>query len=161
MPSCAGRLRCDSKIFVLTAPGQSTETPILLAARSRTIPSANPSTRQVEVLVAFSGDKRPQLAGLYAEGRIETGSRSALMIPAMSVVREGDKAFAWKVSAGQLRKVAIELGERDPRSGQIVLRAGLGDGDQLIRNPTSALSDGQPLQLQPAAPKSGASAGGN
>ena len=124
-------------------------------------PSANPSTRQVEVLVAFSGDKRPQLAGLYAEGRIETGSRSGLMIPAMSVVREGDKAFAWKVSAGQLRKVAIELGERDPRSGQIALRAGLDGGDQLIRNPTSALSDGQPLQLQPAAPKSGASAGGN
>src|SRR5688500_6842206 len=35
----------------------------------RVNPSANPTTRQVELLVDFVGEKQPKLAGLYAEGR--------------------------------------------------------------------------------------------
>nr|MDP2190458.1 efflux RND transporter periplasmic adaptor subunit [Rhodoferax sp.] len=115
-------------------------------------PSANANTRQVEVLVEFANDKQPQLAGLYAEGRIEAVSKSGLMVPAMAVVREGDQAIAWRVKDSSVQKVVLELGERDPRQGDFVLRSGLNEGDKLIRNPTSALKDGQKVQFQSAAP---------
>ena len=48
------------------------------AGRIRRVnPAANPTTRQVEVLVDFVGKQQPRLAGLYAEGRVETESATS------------------------------------------------------------------------------------
>ncbi len=126
-------------------------------------PSANANTRQVGVLVEFGDGKHPQLAGLYAEGYVESAGRSALTVPAMSLVRDGDKAFVWRLKDGKVHKVAVALGERDPRRGDFLLRGGVAEGEQLIRNPTSGLKDGQKAQLVAAgvsAPASAASAVG-
>lgn len=122
-------------------------------------PSANANTRQVEVVVEFVNGKQPQLAGLYAEGRIEAASKAGLTVPAMAVVREGDKTYAWRVKDARVQMVVLDLGERDPRRGDFVLRSGLSEGDQLVRNPTSALKKGQKVELRPAAssPRAGAS----
>ncbi len=114
-------------------------------------PAANPTTRQIEVLVDFAQGQQPQLAGLYAEGQIQAARKPALMVPAVALVRDGDSAFAWRVKDGLVQKVALVLGERDPRSGDFVLRSGLSEGDQLIRNPTSALKDGQKVRVAAAA----------
>jgi RND family efflux transporter MFP subunit len=112
----------------------------------RVNPAANATTRQVEVLVDFTGQKQPKLAGLYAEGRLETTTTDALTIPASAIVREGDKASAWLVKDGKLRKVALDLGDRDPRTGDFVLKGGLADGDSVIRHPSALLKDGQAAQ---------------
>ena len=114
-------------------------------------PSANANTRQMEVLVEFANAEQPQLAGLYAEGRIEAASLSGLMLPAVALAREGDKALAWRVKDEKVQKVTLILGERDPRRGDFVLRSGLNEGDQLIRNPSSGLKDGQKVQFTAAA----------
>lgn len=112
----------------------------------RVNPAANPTTRQVEILVDFVGEKQPRLAGLYAEGRIETGGATSLTIPATAVVREGDKIFVWRVKGDTLQKVSIGLGERDPRSGDFALRSGLAEGDQLIRYPSATLRSGHKVE---------------
>jgi len=118
------------------------------AGRVRRVnPAANTSTRQVEVLVDFVGDKQPKLAGLYAEGRIETSSSASLTIPSSALVRDGDKASAWRVSTDKLQKVPVVVGDRDPRRGDYVVKSGLAEGDQVIRYPTATLKDGQPVQL--------------
>ncbi len=117
------------------------------AGRVRRVnPAANPTTRQVEVLVDFVGDKRPGLAGLYAEGRLETSSRASLTIPASAILRDGDRASAFRVAGTKLQKVALTLGERDPRTGDYVVDAGLARGDRVIRYPTAMLKDGQAVQ---------------
>lgn len=111
-------------------------------------PAANATTRQVEVLVGFAdATQRPEVSGLYAEGRIETRSTTALTIPATALVRDGDQAYAWRLTNGALHKVSIKVGDRDPRSGDFALADGLTEGDQLIRYPTSTLRDGQAVQL--------------
>ncbi len=112
----------------------------------RVAPSANATTRQVELVVDFVGEKQPKLAGLYAEGRVETEVRSSLTIPASAIVRDGDAAFAWRVGDGKITKAPIKLSERDPRSGDFALMQGLAEGDQVIRYPTSMLKDNQPVQ---------------
>jgi RND family efflux transporter MFP subunit len=115
---------------------------------TRVNPSANASTRQVEVLVRFDDPKqKPAVAGLYAEGRIETRSAETLLVPAASVVREGDNSFAWRVKGGTLQKVKLDLGVRDARTGQYAVRNGLVEGDAVLRYPGSTLKDGQPAQL--------------
>jgi membrane fusion protein (multidrug efflux system) len=113
----------------------------------RVDPAANPTTRQVAVLVAFDGGLQPRVAGLYAEGRIETGSMPALMIAQASLVREGDKAYGWRVKNGILNKVALVIGERDARHGDYAVKSGLVEGDRVIRNPVSTLKDGQKVDL--------------
>jgi RND family efflux transporter MFP subunit len=115
---------------------------------TRVNPAANATTRQVEVLVDFAdADRQPRLAGLYGEGRIESSRTAGLTIPATSLVRDGDKAFAWRVQASRLQKVTLVLGDRDARTGEFILKSGLKEGDRLLRYPTSTLKNGQRAQL--------------
>jgi RND family efflux transporter MFP subunit len=131
---------------------------------TRLNPAANATTRQVEVLVGFTGGKQPGLSGLYAEGRIESGSMAALMIPASALVRDGDKAWAWRLVEGKLRKQALVIGERDPRRGEFMVRSGLAAGDKVLRNPGANLKDGQATEAAapatPALPAASAASAG-
>ncbi len=87
--------------------------------------------------------KQPKLAGLYAEGRLETESARE---PHHS--RLGDRArrrqgSAFRVPDGKLQKVPLAIAERDPRTGEYVVASGLAEGDRVIRYPT-ALAEGRP-----------------
>jgi len=114
-------------------------------------PTANPTTRQVEVLVEIAGDAPARLAGLYAEGRIEASSAMALMIPESAVVRDGERAFAWRIKDNALHKVALGVGDRDVRRGDRVVKSGLAEGDRLLRSPVATLKDGQAVKDSPSA----------
>lgn len=118
----------------------------------RVNPAANPTTRQIEVLVDFAGPKAPRLAGLYAEGRVETEAATALTLPSASIARDGDKAYAWRVKENRLERASLDLGPRDPRTGDFALRAGLAEGDRIIRYPTALLKDGQTVETKAPSP---------
>jgi membrane fusion protein (multidrug efflux system) len=122
--------------------------------------SANPTTRQVEVLVAFADPaSAPRVAGLYAEGRIATGSGNGagsnnngntaqpLMLAEASIVRQGGSAYVWRIKDNKLQKVAVQLRERDARTGEVPVKAGLTEGDRILRNPSSTLVDGQKIEF--------------
>jgi membrane fusion protein (multidrug efflux system) len=116
---------------------------------TRVNPAANAVTRQVEVLVSFArGEQPPGIAGLYAEGQVESTQTEGLALPASVIVRDGDNAFAWVFQDGKLGKTPIKLGDRDQRSGDTVLLEGLAAGTQVLRYPTTALHDGQPATLK-------------
>ena len=119
--------------------------------------AANATTRQVEVLVDFAdAGAAPRMAGLFAEGRVETGGTQQLMLAEASLLRVGEAAWAWRVdgrtTGAQLAKVSVKLGDRDLRSGEFPVLAGLAAGDRVLRNPGSALVDGQAVEIsQPVA----------
>ena len=110
-------------------------------------PAADAVTRQVPVLVEFTEAMRPRVSGLYAEGRIESDSVPALMIPESALVVAGDKSYAWRLHEKTLQKVALSMGLRDERSGQWEVRGGIAAGDLVLRNPGSNLKDGQKIDL--------------
>lgn len=114
-------------------------------------PTANAMTRQVEVIVEIAGDAPARLAGLYAEGRIEASSSTALMVPESALVRDGERSFAWRIKDNTLQKVAVSVGDRDTRRGDRVVKAGLADGDRLLRHPVATLKDGQAVKDTPSA----------
>jgi len=120
----------------------------------RVNPAANPTTRQVEVLVDFTGDKQPRLAGLYAEGRLETETHTSLTVPADAVVRDGDKAMAYRVNGAKLQKVPLAIAERDSRTGDFVVASGLKEGDQVVRHASLSLKDGQAVRMASSAKSS-------
>ncbi len=117
----------------------------------RVDPAANEVTRQVEVLVGFApGTQPPRVSGLYGEGRIESETSSALMLPDGAMVKMGDKAYTWRVKGNTLQKADLVLGARDLRTGFYEVRSGLAAGDVVLRHPTSALKDGQKVEMAPA-----------
>lgn len=115
--------------------------------------AANATTRQVEVIVGFADPATaPRVAGLFAEGRVATGGQQALMLAEASVVRAGEAAWVWRLNGATLAKVPVRLGDRDARSGELPVVSGLAAGDRVLRNPGSALVDGQAVELaRPAA----------
>lgn len=122
----------------------------------RVDPAANPTTRQVAVLVDFADANQPRVSGLYAEGRVETASTQSLMAAEASLVRAGDSAYVWRIKGDRLQKVRVTLGERDARRGDYPVKSGLTEGDRILRNPGSALKDGETVEL--SAPSGAASA---
>jgi len=122
--------------------------------------AVNATTRQVAVVVAFDDAAgAPRVAGLFAEGRIESGSGDALSIPASAIVRDRDTARVWRVRDGRLERVVVNLGERDARTGELPVLSGLATGDRILRHPGSNLGDGQAVTLTaPAAANLAASA---
>ncbi|MFL6659107.1 MAG: efflux RND transporter periplasmic adaptor subunit [Massilia sp.] len=114
----------------------------------RVDPAANEVTRQVEVLVAFApNSQRPRVSGLYGEGRIESESAPALMLPEGALVKAGDKAYAWRIKGNVLNKAELVIGTRDQRTGNYEVRSGLAVGDIVLRTPSSAFKDGQKVDL--------------
>ena len=115
---------------------------------TRVNPSANATTRQVQVLVSFADARQqPNVSGLYAEGHVETRHVAALTVPATALVRDGEKAYAWRVKDRVLQKVALNIGERNARTGEFVLKDGLAEGDTVLRYPASTLHDGEAVEL--------------
>lgn len=114
---------------------------------TRIDPSANDVTRQVEVLVSFDDAKQPRVAGLYAEGTIETSKTRALTLPESVLARSGDKTSVWRVKRNTLNQVDLTLGARDPRTGNFEVRSGLTEGDVVLRNPSSGFKDGQAVEM--------------
>jgi membrane fusion protein, multidrug efflux system len=120
--------------------------------------AANATTRQVEVVVAFANGEMPRVAGLYAEGRIETGTTQVLTVPEAAVVRAGDATHVWRIKDQTLQKVAVHLGERDARRGDYPVTSGLAAGDRILRAPGSTLVDGQKVEFAAAAAAAGGGA---
>lgn len=120
--------------------------------------SANAATRQLAVLVALTGAEVPRVAGLFAEGRIETGQEHALAVAEASLVREGTRTFVWKLSGSVIRKASVRVGERDERSGLVEVLEGLAEGDRILRRPGSTLVDGRAFEVAGAAAPAAAAA---
>jgi RND family efflux transporter MFP subunit len=110
--------------------------------------AANPVTRQVSVIVEIAGKDRPPVVGLFAEGVIETSTKSALMVSESSLRREGDKVFAWVLDGNKIVKRHVQLGDRDTRLGEWVVSSGLVAGEKILRNTSSSLKEGQPFTLR-------------
>jgi len=121
-------------------------------AVERINPVVNPATRQVQVLVSLPPTDVAFVAGLYAEGRVELASVSAILLPESALVRDGDATHVWLVRDGVLQHTAVVLGEHDRRLGRYVIDAGVSAGDQVLRHPLGALSDGRAVEIGAAQP---------
>jgi RND family efflux transporter MFP subunit len=114
--------------------------------------TANAITRQVEVIVDFTDRAAaPRVAGLFAEGRIEAGASEVLTVPEGALQRAGEAAFVWRIEGRTVNRIAVTLGDRDPRSGHYPVLSGLAAGDRILRNPGSNLVDGQAVEFAGAA----------
>jgi len=116
----------------------------------RISPAADPATRQVRIYVSVPNPGGTLVAGLYAEGRVTSAARPALMVPASAVQTSGANAFAMRVRAGRAEQVAVEIGLRDDASNTVEIVRGLAVGDTVLIGPAMEVAPGTPVRVQPA-----------
>lgn len=135
----------------LQLPDASTAT----ATVRQTSPTLDEQTRLAIVYADIHPGSNAR-AGMYAEGRIELGHSSALVVPAESVIiRDGRSNVPTLAEAGAIATVALRQVTVGRRLGEeIEITQGLDAGQQVVVQGAGFLNDGDIVRIVPEAPGS-------
>ena len=113
-------------------------------------PTADPATRQVRVYVSVPNPDQRLVAGLYAEGRVGTAVRRAVVAPASAVDQRGVTPTVLRIRQGRVEQVTVQLGARDEADDRIELRAGVAAGDTLLLGNAAGVLPGAAVRVSGA-----------
>jgi RND family efflux transporter MFP subunit len=108
----------------------------------RIAPVADPTTRQVQVIAAVPNAGNRLVGGLFAQGRVASETRDALVVPADAVDQRGVRPQVVRVRAGRAEPVPVEIGLRDEASERVEVRGAVAAGDTLLRGAAQGLTAG-------------------
>ena len=83
-------------------------------------------------------------SGLFGRARFAGPTRQALVIPASAAMRRGQLTFVYAVNA-EGRAILQPVSPGAESHGRLEVLAGIRDGDRIIDDPPSSLSDGTPV----------------
>jgi len=119
---------------------------------TRISPAADPATRQVPIVVTIPNGGNALVAGLFADGRVESERRVATVVPATAVDERGLRPSVMRVKAGRTERVPVTIGLRDPATERVAITSGLAPGDTVLTGSALGLTVGTPVKI--AAPPS-------
>ena len=95
-------------------------------------PAADAATGQVPVYVSIPNAEGTLVSGLFAEGRVESQARQAILVPAAAVDERGVQPTVLRLKGGKAERAAVQLGVRDPDTDRVEVTAGVAAGDTLL-----------------------------
>jgi len=110
-------------------------------------PAADPVTRQIKIDVSIPNERSDLVAGLFAQGRVASETRTALVAPATAVDQRGVTPAVLRVKGGRAERVNVQLGMRDDVRGLYEVTAGLSAGDTLLVGAAQGITPGTPVKL--------------
>ena len=113
----------------------------------RISPVADPVSRQVPIWVSIPNAGGRLVAGLFAEGRVNTEARNGLLAPVSAVGNTGSDTWVLRVRNGKAERVAVQVGLRDERAGRVELTSGVSEGDMLLTGAAQAVTPGAPVVI--------------
>jgi len=124
---------------------------------SRIAPAADPVTRQIAIIVEIPNPGGKLIAGLYAEGRISSEEREALVIPENAIDSSGDRPSVMHLNNGAAERVSVTIGLRDDVHELVEITQGLVEGELVILNSAARTIEpgakvAPPGATKPAAP---------
>lgn len=114
---------------------------------TRINPVADPTTGQVRVVVSIPNASNNLVGGLFAEGRVASERRDALVAPSSAVDVTGVTPFVIRLRDGKVERVEVELGLRDEESERIEITKGLTAGDTLLVGAARGITPGTPVRV--------------
>jgi membrane fusion protein, multidrug efflux system len=117
---------------------------------TRINPSADPTTRQVRVYAEIPNPGNDLVAGLYAEGKIESETSTGLVVPTAAIDRRLARPAVLLVRDGKVARVDVELGLADDREQKVEVRRGVQAGDVVLLGAAQTIQPGTPVRLAPA-----------
>ena len=113
----------------------------------RISPTADPATRQVPIWVSIPNAGGRLIAGLYAEGRIETEKKEALVVPGTAIDAAGGSPSVTRVREGKAERVPVTLGLTDADTERVEVTDGLQEGDTLLVGAARGITPGTPVAI--------------
>ena len=111
-------------------------------------PVVDPATRAVKVRAILPNPDLMLKPGMLLQVRVITASRSAVMVPELAVVGDGDKRYVFKAEGtGKDRKakrVAVRVGAR--QDGMLEIVSGIAAGDAIVTDGVVKLNDGSSIR---------------
>jgi membrane fusion protein, multidrug efflux system len=114
---------------------------------TRVSPVADPTTRQVQILASIPNSAGTLVGGLFAEGRVNAESRSALVLPSTAIDQRGAKPVVMRVRAGRVERVSVVLGIRDDQRENFEITEGLQRGDTVLLGAALAIGEGKQVRI--------------
>ena len=116
----------------------------------RVNPAVDPATRQVRVIVAVPNRSNSLVAGLYAEGRVATDSRTAVVVPSEAVDTRGVRPFTMRLRSGRVEKLDVAVGMVDNATERTEITSGLAAGDTVLLGTAQGLTPGTTARVRAA-----------
>mgnify|MGYP001029213455 FL=1 len=126
-------------------------------------PVINPQTRAVTVRALLPNPDRKLLPGMLMTVVVEAAGRSALAVPELAVVGEGQNSFVYVVEKDVANRVPVSTGAR--QNGAAEITRGLRAGQTVVTEGVVKLTNGQKVKLAgthnaaPSGPKAPATKG--
>ncbi len=114
---------------------------------TRVSPVADPTTRQVQILASIPNSAGTLVGGLFAEGRVNAESRTALVLPATAIDQRGATPAVMRVRAGRVERVSVTLGIRDDQRENFEITQGLQRGDTVLLGAAQAIGEGKQVRV--------------
>jgi RND family efflux transporter MFP subunit len=105
-------------------------------------PVADPATGQVRIYASIPNSGGQLVAGLFAQGKVATETRSALSVPANAVDQRGLKPYVVRLKGRNVERVEVEIGIRDDQTEFLELRTGVAAGDTLLLGAAQGITPG-------------------
>jgi multidrug efflux pump subunit AcrA (membrane-fusion protein) len=109
--------------------------------------TADPITRQVGLFVTLPNEGGTLIAGLFANGRIESQRHTGVVVPLAAVDETGPLPTVTRITDGKAERVAVELGLRQAETEMVEIRRGVNDGDLLITGSAKGVPAGTPVTV--------------
>lgn len=114
---------------------------------ARINPVADPSTRQVRLIVSLPNANGVLVGGLFADGHVASEVRTAPVIPAAAIDERGLKPFVMLIKNGVVTKAEVELGIRDAATETVEVRGGIAAGDTILLGAARGISEKTPVKV--------------
>ncbi len=118
---------------------------------TRINPVVDPVSRQVKLAVTLPNPGQRLVAGLFAEGRVITDTRTGVTVPRAALDTRGVRPVAARLRGGVVERVEVTIGLEDPVTERVEVAAGLAPGDTVLVGGAAALPAGTPVRVQAAA----------
>jgi membrane fusion protein, multidrug efflux system len=114
----------------------------------RVSPAVDPTTRQVRVIVSIANTERALVAGLFADGRVATERREAVVVPRAAIDSRGIRPIVVRLKGGRVERIEVETGLQDRVSERVEVRRGLASGDTVLLGGAAGLAPGTPATVR-------------
>ncbi len=114
---------------------------------TRINPVADPSTRQVRIIVSLPNANGVLVGGLFADGNVASEVRTAPVVPIAAVDERGLRPFVMRVKNGVVTKTEVDLGIRDAATETVEIKNGVQPGDTILLGAARGISEKTPIKV--------------
>jgi len=114
-------------------------------------PTVDPATRQVRLYVRVPNTGRALVAGLFAEGRVATMTRSGIVVPKSAVDGRGLRPVVTVLKSGRIHKIEVELGLEDTATERVEILKGIARGDTVVLGAAQGITENTPARVRSTA----------